>query len=369
MKILIITSSGGGGHLLAAEAKRLEILAAYPEATIVIKDMLSEFQAKWIRPIVIHLWNQQQRKGRASWLRFLSSLLWMNNGIFFLPVLYRLYRLITKENFDRIIDTQGSGTFAALLALFLSRRQGKGPRWIDKFVVELPTKDTTYVFASIRSLIKPLRNLLRLHTIDPLLEGVPSKEAFWHKYTRMPMDQIFHGLPLRPHFLRPISYDTIETHLHLAKETHITTIMLGSQPTPLSIMPYIEAWITYYEDKKGPHALVVLCSQDVCLKEKITEIKTPPHLSLIPLSQAGDNLVAPLLKYSKTTITRSGGVTSHELLCVAEGQILIHSEAPPHRIMKGMPIWEEGNARYLLKHKNARLVTPLDSQQGRAIFS
>ncbi len=369
MKILIITSSGGSGHILAAEAKRLEILASHPGATIIIKDMIADFQAKWLYSLVISLWNQQQRKGKVLWLRFLSSMLWLSNALFFLPAFIRLYQLIVKENFDEILDTQGNSTKAALSALLCARLRGKGPRFIHKFVVELPTKDTTYVFASIRSLGPILRKFLKLHTIDPLLEEVASKEAFWKKYTKMPLNQIVHGLPLRPRFLQPIAFTPIKEQLHLNEDTHITTIMLGSQPTPLSIMPYIEAWIAQYRESRTPHALVVMCSQDKSLKEAIEAIQLPPPLYLIALGQTGDDLVAPLLKYSKITITRSGGVTSHELLAVAEGQILIHSEAPPHRIMKGMPIWEEGNARYLIKHKNARLVTPADSQQGRAIFS
>ena len=369
MKILIITSSGGSGHLLAAEAKRLEILASHPEAPIIIKDMLSELQAKWLHPLVLHLWNKQQRQGKTGWLRFLSSLLWLNNGLFFLPVVFRLYKLIMQENFTQIIDTQGSSTKAALCALYLCHKRGKGPPWIDKLIVELPTKDTTYAFASLKSLGSPLRKRLRLHTTAPLLEAVSSQEEFWKKYTKMAPDQIVHGLPLRPHFLHPISYDPIEKMLGLKKEVHITTIMLGSQPTPLSILPYVAAWIDTYKNKLTPHALVVLCCQDHALKTEISYKKTPPHLHLIPLGHTSDELIAPLLKYSKITLTRSGGVTSHELLAVAEGQILIHSEAPREKIMRGMPIWEEGNARYLLQHKNARMVTPTDSQQGLSIFS
>ncbi|MBP9841159.1 MAG: hypothetical protein KBC64_01890 [Simkaniaceae bacterium] len=369
MKILIITSLCGSGHLVAAEAKRLEILSSHPEATFVVKDMLSDFHAKWLGRLAVYLWNQQQRNGSPLSLRFWSSLLWANNGLFYLPVLYRIYRLIMEENFDVIIDTQGSGTRAALSALFLARLQNKGPQWIDKYIVELPTKDTTYAFASLRTLGKSLRNLLRLHTIEPLLEKTSTPEAFWDKYTKVPLPQILHGTPLRPHFLRPISWDPIQKYTGLSPHVHLTTIMLGSQPTPLSIMSYVQSWINHYKDKEGCYALVVLCCQDHLLKETIGKLTPPTHLTLIPFSQAGDDLVAPLLKFSQTTITRSGGVTSHELLAVAEGQILIHSEAPPHRIMKGMPIWEEGNARYLIKHKKARVVTPLNSQQGHAIFS
>ena len=52
----------------------------------------------------------------------------------------------------------------------------------------------------------------------------------------------------------------------------------------------------------------------------------PMHLNIIPMCFQGDEVIAPLYYRSDATFTRSGGLTSMELLSVATGQIWIHSE-------------------------------------------
>jgi hypothetical protein len=55
-----------------------------------------------------------------------------------------------------------------------------------------------------------------------------------------------------------------------------------------------------------------------------------------------------------------------ELMAIMSGKSFIHSEAKKGKnktlsredLLKGIPGWEAGNARYLIKKVNAKLVTP-----------
>ena len=76
-----------------------------------------------------------------------------------------------------------------------------------------------------------------------------------------------------------------------------------------------------------------------------------------------DDVIASLYYRSNATFTRSGGLTSMELMSVAQGQIWIHSEVKKpnnhqKKVCKGMPIWEWGNAIYLQKKKGACFIHP-----------
>ncbi|MBN2479222.1 MAG: hypothetical protein JXA94_03255, partial [Parachlamydiales bacterium] len=86
-------------------------------------------------------------------------------------------------------------------------------------------------------------------------------------------------------------------------------------------------------------------------------INYPQNLKIIPMSFQDDTTIAPLFFRSDATITRSGGSTILELLAVANGKVLIHSEGKlKQNLIKGMPYWEVGNALYLKKFKNSELV-------------
>jgi hypothetical protein len=78
-----------------------------------------------------------------------------------------------------------------------------------------------------------------------------------------------------------------------------------------------------------------------------------------------DEIIAPLFFRSDMTCTRSGGQTAMELMCVGRGKIWIHSETRKKGrvlldadLLKGIPGWEAGNAAYLQRFRDAKLVTP-----------
>ena len=89
----------------------------------------------------------------------------------------------------------------------------------------------------------------------------------------------------------------------------------------------------------------------------------PNKLTIIPLPFQDDTIIAPLFSRSNATFTRSGGITSLELMAVARGSIWIHMEqhSDSKLLRKPYPYmvsWERGNAFYLYSIKGAQFITP-----------
>lgn len=64
--ILIITSSGGGGHLQAAHAKRLELMRQSSHAQIIERDILIDWVNKHIGHLFTGMWNKAQTSGNVK---------------------------------------------------------------------------------------------------------------------------------------------------------------------------------------------------------------------------------------------------------------------------------------------------------------
>ena len=138
--------------------------------------------------------------------------------------------------------------------------------------------------------------------------------------------------------------------------------MLGSNPNPSVILSYLNLFLsnTYH----SPHILFLFCNSQVGtinpllllhLLQKHKEY--PKHLTIVPTPHQEDQAIAPLLQRTNTMITKSGGLSSMEILTACKGDIFIHEE-PKKQNHPGMPLWEKGNARYLAHYKQAQFVTP-----------
>lgn len=172
----------------------------------------------------------------------------------------------------------------------------------------------------------------------------------------------------------------------------VSTILLGSQPAEEATIKYVKNYMKmmqhiaastakgkrqalYPSSKPFPlnrHLLFVFCNHHIAHKATLLRRvhdfiqkveRYPKPLTIIPMCFQGDEVIAPLYYRSDATFTRSGGLTSMELMAVAQGQIWIHSEVKyepktSSDLHKGMPSWESGNATYLKEKKGARLITP-----------
>ena len=83
-------------------------------------------------------------------------------------------------------------------------------------------------------------------------------------------------------------------------------------------------------------------------------------------------------KSCNATFTKSGGLTSMEIIAACKGSVWIHQCSAPKYLPKafryfktirgGMPPWENGNAKYLIAKKGASFVTPATFEKQCADF-
>jgi hypothetical protein len=306
------------------------------------------------------------------------------------------------------------------LANYINKYVNKNNKHILVYniLTELPTPYTTDFFMTYKRMGKHDRSVCKLVTIAPIfVEAKKSafqknsvshmnniKARFWKKYTGFQLkDVIYDELPLRKPFLEAAKMDPqsinslkieIKTQaaLQLLKESEIVAqdtavgvinkelvnsdihfLMLGSQAGIGSTMSYVTNFIEMntMARKDAKQVVYVFCGdhnplqknkslfEQVCKKVKESKKKQefPENLEIIPLEGQKADYVALILRKSKTTTTRAGGLTAMELYKVAnkESQIFIHSNQ--ENVLKGMPVWEAGNAMYLQKSKNAKVIT------------
>jgi len=410
-KVLIITSSGGGGHLQLALAKEQELREEYSEVNICIKDVMNDWVWRPIGWFFVELWNMAQRGG-IVWIqsaccaipRVADAIMW---PYIFIGSLYTLF----KENADRVIDTQMFGTSATIKAIRIFNAIRKKNLCLEKFILDLPTKKSFHFLGPIKRLSTIDRTYLKLIAIEPLVDIGQTPEEFWQINCKLPLSKLtYQYFYVRKSFknfykkeknkeasalqinykckkeldlmLKSIqrgsaNYSIFENKIEFTLEPTalVFTIILGSQPASDATLNYIKAFVEVAkEGKKIPTYLFVYCAGYTPLKpnlftrtiEYITQIEDyPSSLTIIPMTFQTDDIIAPLFFRSNMTCTRSGGQTSMELMCVDQANIWIHSETKNKGkvlensdLMRGIPGWEAGNAAYLQRFRNAQLVTP-----------
>ncbi len=407
VNILIITSSGGSGHLQAAKAISKRYKTLMPHTNIITRDALHHWLGRYIGSFFSKCWNKAQKQGNIKALGRLIALQPIADSITWFPLFCGCLYTLKKENINQIIDTQPIGTSAILVAVRLYQWLYHKEITIEKVLTELPTKHSIHFFNPIRRLSTTNRKILTLRTITPLTENNETEEQFWEKYCKLSSTQISSNpLPLRCQFIKlkkekftnkafNLCLDTknpFETHLahkiasfsslpllrkknqinlSIKEEYRITTLMLGGFPNQKTILEYVKLFI---QEKKGNTTcdiLFIFCSQTrkASIQQSIlTLLKTisnyPTTLTIIPLSYQEDHVIAPIFKRSNATITKAGGLTSMEVSTLVTGKVWIHCEDQrtkkffgSSKIKDGMPLWERGNASYLEKTKNASLVT------------
>lgn len=407
-KVLLVTSSGGGGLLQAAKAKEQEIVDAHPNAVILERDVMKHWIWRPLGRSFVALWNRAQMRGDVSTQTFFGGggliiaecIFWPH--IFF----YSLYTLF-KEKIDRVIDTQIFGTSAMLKAIRIYNKLRGMKVVLEKVLVDLPTRRANHFFQPIRALSEKDRKLFRLVTIAPLLQDGESEEEFWKKHCRLtPNELCYEEYYVRRAFrkarhleevpsrlfvraktpqereavLKVATHGKIDVHDHpegiqctIGPDVCVLTLLLGSQPANNATLEYVQQ--IALAAARAPH-------RTICLFVFLAEFRThsdslfakvlswfhahqnfPKNLTIVPMSFQQDDVIAPLFVRSNATCTRSGGQTAMELMAVSRGKIWIHSEAKGptfdrETLLKGIPVWESENAVYLEKARGANLVTP-----------
>jgi hypothetical protein len=418
--LLIITTSGGGGHLQAANAKIAEENLKNPSIHVTTYDIVARAGGKWLGKFMIRIWDKTQRKGSVRGLELFAALLPAFDIIFWLPVFFHILHSLFKYHIDHVVDTQPLCLSAITAAVRLYRYFKKNTIFIEKILTELPTDYASHYLTPIKRLRENSRNLICLVTTQPLLTENETAENFWQKHCGLSTQKISYGdFPIRPSFKKyqkkpklpePLSLiiklkNTKENallknlldkghvkgrleenslHITIQPNHKVTTLMLGSQTVETASLGYVKSFIEMIQgdpNKDLLHYFFVFCSQksseSTSLQEQIYNLITtfsdyPSNLMIIPMSAQEDDVIAPLYFRSDATLTKAGGVTAMELIAVAQGKIWIHHEDKPTSLekllsnnpfftihsYKGMPKWEYGNAAYLEEIKGAEMVTP-----------
>jgi hypothetical protein len=413
-RILILTLTAGGGHIQAAKAKYLETKAAHPNGIILERDILFDWIWKYFGLFAKHLWGDAQARGNIFLLVCLSFALRLADFLFWVPFFLSALKTCLRYDIEKIIDTQPLGTSAIIKALRVIKwKTGKQISY-EKVITDLPTIDAKHFFGGIKSLSSNDRPFLKVVTTKPILEFGETEEEFWKNNCNIPLSSIIYAnFPLRPAFFekttqpdepfelnisilspddlhltyKTVSYGSVPVKraknqicIPIEPNDKVALMMLGANPNPKAVLSYTSRFIKALQNKSLPNRkdlFFIFCSSQVSIKPNIRKQilnliqdtkNYPSQLTIVPISNQNDLIIAPLLKRSNATLTRSGGLTSMELLAVSQGKIWIHKEPAPQKIPKfiprmetfkqGMPPWERGNARYLEIKKGAKIITP-----------
>jgi hypothetical protein len=409
-KILIITSSGGGGLLQAANAKEQEIKGKDPHALIIQRDVMKDWMWERFGRFSVNLWNRAQLRGSVKAQNFFGASAPIVEYLFWLPIFFGSLYILFKENIDRVIDTQVLGTSAIIKAIRLFNRTRQKNVYLEKVLVDLPTKKATHFFKPIRKLNEKDRRLFRLITIAPMLEKGQTVAEFWKQNcnltdTHLQYEDYYvrksfasyrnvqrpsEPFTLKTRFQNPDELECIRKSINRSGTKYIVgdgeiqfsvdpkalvfTILLGSQPANLATLNYVKKFLEVSASCLHSVYLFVFCShhesgQQTLLRKVSDAVHEwdpyPENIAIVPMSFQSDDVIAPLFFRSNVTCTRSGGQTAMELLTVSTGEIWIHSEfvgltAPPTNedLLAGIPGWESANAAYLQHIRNAKIVTP-----------
>jgi hypothetical protein len=310
-----------------------------------------------------------------------------------------------EKNIDRVFDSQPLGNSAILKAIRIYNKKRNKHLILEKIVVDLPTPKSSHFFQSIKRLSKENRKLIRLITIEPLLDKHKSDEAFWQFYCKIPLSQVsYEKYVIRQKFREKMEEEKVSKTENLfiryktakeasvirkilkigkvsfsnrkdrfvfsiPKEAVVLTILLGSHPSLKGTFGYIKNLSTSIKTCKKDFFIFAFCGECFAKPNLFSQIaillskeKINSHIKIIPMSYQQEDVIASLFSRSNITITRAGGQTAMELMALEMENMWIHSEAKEtftlEDLLKGIPAWEAGNAVYLLEKNKAKIVTP-----------
>jgi hypothetical protein len=405
---LILTSSGGGGHIQAAYAKEVELIEKNFRY-IIKKDVFLDFLGSPLGPSFAGAWNFCQTHGKVTSLYFFSLCSGLVDTLISPIIMVKILYQLIKHDIDHIIDTQLNGTKVFLKSLRLVQTLKGKKITYEKILTDMPTSSCIHYFKPFLKLGKKDKKYLKVVTTYPYLEENQTEEQFWQNVSALTLKNIsYDKFPLRSAFnsFKPsnsplcLSFNTYNpnnTHtickclsfgntpfirgknsitFSFEKE-FLSLITLGTFPQKTALIDYMLAFI---EEKKSlckerSDVLFLLVgpekTSESFFSSIISEIEKvkdyPKNLTIIPLSFQTDTVLAPLYYNLDFIIAKSGGLTTMEILQSVNGKIFIHEGSLPKfpsfltsfmkRKIDTMPPWERGNANYLIAKKGAKMIS------------
>ncbi|MDH3626322.1 MAG: hypothetical protein OES25_01535 [Acidobacteriota bacterium] len=368
-RVLILSSSGGGAHLVAAEAIRKR-LADDPSVEVV--DTI-DVLLNWTGPMGrfgVWAWNGAMRSGNSRRMNLTVRLQAMGELVFHIPILFHAVRALRRLRVDEVFDCQVMGTRSLLTAARrVHRQEGRNVR-ITKVLTEPANEALSQFFDPIRRLPARLRRHLHIWASPPLLKNGETAEMFWRKTCKIDRSQVDEssGFPVRAEFYSPPHSESL--HIRCAGNTlqelttvpttpsapdnwetispanRVVTILMGSQGTWQFTMESVRSILARWND---PDIVVFVYARTPHQRSQLADLVagSGSQTRIVAMGFVDAATVSALYHRSDATVTRSGGMTTMELLTVGRAPAFIctgeHRESRYH----GMVRHEDGNYRYL----------------------
>jgi hypothetical protein len=391
-KYLILTSSGGGGHLSVAKAEVTRLHAAgVPAHDISLVDITGLLEsadnpnAPWIPTIGIpgteidffsgkaniEHWNSAQRMGGMTGVQTQKDLIAMQpiaeaiQG----PWIEEHLQQFLNDNpaLEQIIDTQALSTARTTHVVGEHNRSAKHkpPIALKKIISEFITEKAVHYFKPLSNVSEEDAKYLTVETVNaPLVIGNESSHNFYNRngVGHLHIQQC-QKKPLRPAFFTQptdtaqrisiLTENNKERSFKKQPDDTVITLTLGSQGS-LALLDYIDTFINQVlsspPQQSGRTLLFIAAGKNdgslntlyaktqAHLKQRMQALKTsgitwPEHAEILPLGFQNADHMASLFKHSDILISRSGGISSMEIEETngvnPNRKVYIHTEAAP----------------------------------------
>lgn len=397
------TTSGGNGHLAATQ--RIEQQETAKGRSIIRFNML-DCCGERTGKMFTSWWNNAQKAGDVKKLHFLLKLKKLAEFVFATPIFIRTLYAIYKYNIVKVVDTQPLGTVSIVKAVAIANLFRDKPIKVHKVLTDLPPL-SEHFYSGIRKIPRSQRKIFRVITCPPLLKKGETEEKFWQNRCHLSLKKgqvKYKDFPVRDEFFSKKSIKHVQINnfeeealihhivkqpqmvqgkihkcllLDIPKKAQVSTVLLASQGTEDAVLNYLKNITQHLKSKRRdqPHYLFLLCGKNevgqpslykkAC--QEILKLKLPSNLTVIPLSFQDADVLSAIFRRNNKIFTRSSGLVSMELLTAAgpDTEIYIHCETLAKKVtktslslLKNMPAHEKGNAIYLMRMRNAKLITP-----------
>lgn len=362
---LLITSSGGNGHLQVAKVLEKKLSEGPSPITVKVKDLMLDFLGK-MGERARNYWNSAQKSGKISRLERMVRVQRFVDWFFYWKIKRAVLRnLVDFENtFGRppeyIINDQVMGCKAILDALsdynykLKKKFKNASPVTCQLHMTDLPEK-ADHFYGPLSRLSRKNKNLLTI--FSPKLQGsaedasysffkrktgLRREQIIFLENSQLPVDAIykdpklksiseltFNGLSEggREEYFKKLpnvtSYFNWESQTFKVKpDDKVYSMMLGSQPSEYAVDSSIDKIISLAHQATDPgkqYHFFVFCGKDegpgslfrkMC--DKLLALEVPGNLRVVPLPFQDPQNIAKVMARSDVRIIRSGGVSCFE---------------------------------------------------------
>jgi hypothetical protein len=244
VKYLILTSSGGGGHIAVADAEKSGLLqSGIPEEEIAVIDIMGLYNKannhnrSWIPrwhifghdifsgEANVQQWNEAQKKGGLKAVHTLEELIklqWIAEAIQGSDIEKNLQEFIdSNPDLEQVIDTQAlsTGNICRVVAKN-NRNEAKPNLQYTKIMTEFFTQKAIHFLEPLSKVDKEDAKHLTVQVVNPLLIAKSdSKRAFFKRHGVGHIDFVERGTkPLRSAFLKENDNPSVYIQTHADDE-------------------------------------------------------------------------------------------------------------------------------------------------------